>query len=164
MLDDFRIDFISNKGNTKGRIVSFFYRFASLASKSLFLRILLFPYLIFYKLLFEWFIGFEVPYTTKIGAGFKVFHLQAIVINKYSVIGKGFTCRHNLTIGNKLKGGGCPVIGNNVEVGANVCILGDISIGDNVIIGAGSIVISNIPSNCVVVGNPGKVVKSNIVI
>ena len=52
-----------------------------------------------------------------------------------------------------------PKLGNNVDVGAHVCILGNIKIGNNVKIGAGSIVVKDIPDNCVVVGNPAKVIK-----
>ena len=52
-----------------------------------------------------------------------------------------------------------PTIGDNVEVGANVVIIGDIEIGNNVVIGAGSVVVKSIPSNCIVAGNPAKVIK-----
>jgi putative colanic acid biosynthesis acetyltransferase WcaB len=70
--------------------------------------------------------------------------------------------RHSTTIGNLDNGTGqnsCPSIGNNVDIGSNVCIIGKVEIGDNVIIGAGSVVVKNIPSNCVVVGNPAKIIK-----
>ena len=55
-----------------------------------------------------------------------------------------------------------PSIGDNVSLGANVNILGDITIGDNVVIGAGSVVVKDVPSNCVVAGNPAKIIhKTN---
>lgn len=44
------------------------------------------------------------------------------------------------------------MIGNNVELGANVVIIGDITIGNNVTIGAGSVVLDSIPDNALVVG------------
>jgi len=50
--------------------------------------------------------------------------------------------------------GGSPIIGNNVNIGSNSCIIGHVTIGDNVIIGAGSIVVKDVPSNVVVAGNP----------
>lgn len=63
-------------------------------------------------------------------------------------------------MGNKTDGSGdIPTIGNNVFVGANVVIIGNITIGDNVIIGAGAVVTKNVPSNCIVVGNPARVLK-----
>lgn len=52
-----------------------------------------------------------------------------------------------------------PVIGDNVTLGANVTIIGDVHIGNNVIIGAGSVVVKNVPDNCVVAGNPAKVIR-----
>lgn len=152
-------DFDNNRGNTKGKIVAFCFRLASLGGKHPVLKILLSPYLVFYKFMFEWVIGFEVPYRTRIGKGLKVYHLQAIVINPNVVIGENFVARQNLTIGSSRPNGKCPVIGNNVECGAQVVIVGDITIGNNVIIGAGSIVISSFPDNCVVVGNPARMVN-----
>lgn len=88
-------------------------------------------------------------------------HPYATVINCKS-IGDNFTCCHLTTIGNKKHGFNdlVPTIGNNVSIGANVTILGDITIGDNVIIGAGSVVLHDIPSNSIVGGNPAKVIKT----
>ena len=54
-----------------------------------------------------------------------------------------------------------PTIGNNVTIGANASVLGDITIGDNVKIGAGSVVVKDVPPNTTVVGIPGRVVKRN---
>lgn len=51
-------------------------------------------------------------------------------------------------------------IGNNVWIGANVCVLPGVTIGDNCVIGAGSVVVKDIPCDSVAVGNPCKVIKS----
>ena len=60
-----------------------------------------------------------------------------------------------------LPSGGMPIkIGNNVFVGVNSTILGNVEIGDNVIIAAGSVVCRSLPSNTVCAGNPAKVVKT----
>lgn len=45
-----------------------------------------------------------------------------------------------------------PIIGNNVTLGANVCIVGDFHVGDSVMAGCGSVVVKDIPDNCVVAG------------
>lgn len=68
---------------------------------------------------------------------------------------------HLTTIGNALHGRNdlVPTIGNNVSLGANVTIIGDICIGNNVIIGAGSVVVKDVPDNCVIAGNPAKIIK-----
>lgn len=51
------------------------------------------------------------------------------------------------------------MIGDNVFVGANVVIIGDVHIGDNCIIGAGAVVVKSIPDNSIVVGNPAHIIK-----
>jgi acetyltransferase-like isoleucine patch superfamily enzyme len=48
------------------------------------------------------------------------------------------------------------VIGNNVYIGKETCILKGTCIGDNVIIGAKSLVNKDIPSDCVAAGVPAK--------
>lgn len=98
--------------------------------------------------------------STKIDGGLMCFHPFSTVINAKS-IGENFEFRNGLTIGNKFNDNNLlPVIGNNVTVGANVCIIGDIIVGDNVIIGAGSVVVKSVPSNSIIAGNPAKVIKS----
>lgn len=51
-------------------------------------------------------------------------------------------------------------IGNNVWIGANVCVLPGVTIGNSCIIGAGSVVTKDIPPHSVAVGNPCKIIKS----
>ena len=69
--------------------------------------------------------------------------------------------RQFTTIG-KANGDACPTIGNNVTLGANVTIIGDVKIGDNCIIGAGAVVVKDVPADSIVVGNPGKVISKRI--
>ncbi len=87
-------------------------------------------------------------------------HPYATILNAKS-IGKNFTCRQCTTIGNKKDGRNdlVPTIGDNVTVGANVVIIGDVKIGDNVIIGAGAVVVADIPDNVVIAGNPAKIIR-----
>jgi putative colanic acid biosynthesis acetyltransferase WcaB len=146
--------------NTKGRFFLRAFRRSNYFTKTKFRRIVGLPYRVYYKILFNYILGIDIPDTTVIGNGFNVFHGQGIVINDKSVIGDYVTIRQNTTIGNSRADGGCPVIGNNVEIGANSIIIGDIVIGNNSIIGAGSVVVKNVPPNVVVGGNPAKIIRN----
>lgn len=96
---------------------------------------------------------------TKIDGGMMCFHPFATVINAKS-IGRNFEFRNGLTIGNKGNDNSLlPTIGNDVTVGANAVIIGDINIGNNVIIGAGSVVVKDVPSGVVVAGNPAQIIR-----
>ena len=97
-----------------------------------------------------------------IEGGIFVAHPYSTILNAKS-IGKNFSCRQCTTIGNKRDGDGtanCPIIGDNVTLGANVCIIGPITIGNNVVVGAGSVVVKDVPDNVVVAGNPARIIHS----
>ncbi|GAB4043915.1 serine acetyltransferase [Spirosoma litoris] len=155
-------DWSVNERNIKGRLILIGFRLSSLATKNSLFFLILIPQLIIYRVIVEWFLGTELPYKTKVAKGLKLHHGQATVINDGSIIGKNCTLRHSTTIGSKLLSNGyyssSPVIGDNVDIGSNVCIIGPISIGDNVKIGAGSIVVKDVPPNCIVAGNPARVI------
>ena len=102
------------------------------------------------------------PLCPNMGGGVFCIHPYSTILHAKS-IGENFSCRQNTTIGNKSDGrpDELPIIGNNVTLGANVIIIGNIKIGDNVTIGAGSVVVKDIPANSVAVGNPAKVIKTD---
>lgn len=152
-------DWKANRQNTKGKIIMVSFRIANYTRNAKILNLLFLPYIAFYKLTFEWILGVELPYRAKVGRGLKLLHGHSLVVNERTIIGEHCILRHSTTIGNDGKSDACPVLGNYVDIGANVCIIGGVNVGDNSTIGAGSVVIKDIPPNVVAVGNPARIVR-----
>ncbi len=99
--------------------------------------------------------NFIIPYDVILGDGLKYDHPFSTILNAKS-IGKGCRIKNTITIGNKNDNESFrPVIGDNVYIGVNAVVIGDIKIGDNCIIGAGTILTKDIPDNHVVIGGGG---------
>ncbi len=160
-------DWDANRGNLKGRFVLAFFRLAQIFArrKGSLIWWLGLPVMIGYRLLTEYFLGFELRPRTQIGPGLVLEHAFALVVNDQTVIGHHVHLRHCITIGCVKKPDGSqgpsPVIGDYVEIGANACIIGGIRIGNNARIGAGAVVTKDVPPGVTVVGNPAVIVKSS---
>jgi serine O-acetyltransferase len=90
----------------------------------------------------------DISLEADIGIGLKIMHRVGVVITGRAKIGQNFVVRQNTTIGIVGREVGVIQIGDNVNLGANVCIIGDhLNIGDNVIIGAMALVTKDVPSN-----------------
>jgi len=158
-------DWKANCSNpTKGKYVVVLFRFAQFVKGNRFLFYLFIWYLFLYRIIVEWFMCIELSWHTEIGAGLQIYHGSGLVIHPNSKIGENCRIRQCTTIGIKQSVSnsydtGAPSIGNNVDIGCNSVIIGDIVIGDNTIIGAGSIVIRDLPKYCIAVGNPARIVK-----
>lgn len=98
----------------------------------------------------------EFSDTTQIGPGFYVGHPYGITINPKTVMGSNINIHKGVTIGqeNRGKRKGVPTIGNDVWIGINSTIVGNITIGDDVLIAPNSYVNCDIPSHSIVIGNP----------
>jgi putative colanic acid biosynthesis acetyltransferase WcaB len=159
-------DWKANRGNVKARIVLTMFRLVNAINRYMLLKIILFPYLMFYRFFVEWVLCIELPRKLTAGKNLVFYHGQGLVINFKTVIGQNCVLRNGVTIGHKKLADGtlsnCPQIGNNVDIGPNVCIIGDITIGDNVTIGAGAVVVKSIPANSVAVGNPARVLDNKV--
>lgn len=107
--------------------------------------------------------GFQIPYTTNIDKGFCIEHFGRTIINPNAVIGKNVNISTGVTIGRTTRGKleGSPTIGDEVWIGTNSVIVGNISIGNNVLIAPNSYVNRDIPSNSIVIGNPCKIIPNN---
>ncbi len=155
---------VNDETNTKCRFILIMFRLAQIIRRlPAPLSWLSIFYHAFYNLLVECILGVELPWKAQIGSNLKLFHGIALVINPETSIGANCTLRNSITIGNKRLPNGSytrgPEIGNNVDIGANVVIIGHILIGDNAVIGAGSVVVKDVPKGAVVVGNPARVIR-----
>lgn len=98
----------------------------------------------------------ELSVDTKIGDGLYFGHPYAITINPKATIGKNCNLHKGVTIGqeNRGKRKGVPTIGNNVWIGINATVVGNVIIGDDVLIAPNSFVNCDVPSHSIVFGNP----------
>ncbi|QRQ61204.1 serine acetyltransferase [Sphingobacterium multivorum] len=156
LIDVIKADFEANKGNFYGKFIVFHFRIAQYFSthENRFFRLIGYPIYKFYRIFFPIFMSVEIPDLAIIGKGFCLWHGMGLVINQQVIIGDNVLLRHNTTIGNKYEGSPCPIIGNNVNIGAHCVIIGEVTIGDNVIIGAGTIVTKSLPCNSIAYGIP----------
>lgn len=75
-------------------------------------------------------------------------------------MGKNVNITSGVVIGqtNRGKKQGIPTIGDEVWIGVNSVIVGDITIGKNVLIAPNSYINFDVPDNSVVIGNPAKII------
>ena len=98
----------------------------------------------------------EINSLTSIGGGLYIGHPYCITINPKTVLGRNINIHKGVTIGqeNRGKRKGTPIIGNEVWIGVNVTIVGNVKIGCDVLIAPNSYVNCDIPDHSVVFGNP----------
>ncbi len=104
--------------------------------------------------------GMEISWKTKIGKGLYIGHPHNITINPKAVLGDNVNIHKGVTIGQENRGSrkGAPTIGNQVWIGINSTIVGNVTIGDDVLIAPNSFVNCDVPSHSVVIGNPCKII------
>lgn len=151
----------------KSKFIIILFRLSSLRYSNIFLKVILIPIHFFYYLIVEIFMGVEIKARTKIGWGLIIYHPISIVINPDAILGNNCILRHCITIGNKYDrltkiATSSPVIGDNVEFGANSTIIGPISIGDNSKIGANVFIDFNIPDESIVVPVRSSILKRKV--
>jgi len=93
----------------------------------------------------------------EIGPGLRIEHPAGIVIGAGVVIGNSCTILQGTTIGSrdsrsKDLSNKFPRLGDNVKIGANSTILGEVQIGSNSIIGAHSLVLKSTAENSTIMG------------
>ncbi len=101
--------------------------------------------------------GIEISQDAQIGRGIYLGHAYNITIGNGAILGDNVNLHKGCTIGkeNRGKRKGAPNIGNNVAVGINSTIIGNIKIGNDVMIAANAFVNFDVPDHSIVLGNPG---------
>ena len=106
--------------------------------------------------------GVDIHPGAVIGGGLMVDHGTGVVIGETCVIGSCCTFMHGITLGGTGKSTTFdrhPKIGNNVFLGCQCTVLGNIRVGNNVIVGSGSLVLSPVEDGVTAVGSPAVPVK-----
>jgi serine O-acetyltransferase len=119
---------------------------------------------VLYRLMYRYvrnYYGIELPATTKVGRRLLLAHQHGIVIHPRAVIGDDCIILHNCTVGatTRARIQQAPKLGNRVQLGCNVVIIGNVVIGDDVRIGPNATIMTNIPAGTTVVTAPPRLVK-----
>lgn len=102
----------------------------------------------------------QIPSEAMIGEGLYIGHFGDIIVNPEAVIGKNFCISVGTLVGNAQgKRRGVPTIGDNVYMGRNSIVIGNVNIGNNVLIAPGAFVNFDVPDNSIVLGNPGQIIR-----
>lgn len=105
-------------------------------------------------------LGLSIPCNV-FDKGLRIVHYGSVTVNPGCKVGKNCRIYNNTVLGTLGAGfeEGYPVLGDNVFIGTNACILGDVHVGNNVVIAAGAMVVHDVPDNVTVAGVPAKIVK-----
>ncbi len=106
--------------------------------------------------------GIEIHPGATIGRRFFIDHGMGVVIGETTIVGDDVLLYKGVVLGGTSLEDTKrhPTIGNNVVVGTNAIVLGNIEIGDDCQIGAGSVVTKSAPAGSTIVGIPGKTLES----
>lgn len=110
----------------------------------------------------RFFTGIEIHPGATIGRRFFIDHGMGVVIGETTIVKDDVLLYKGVVLGGTSLEDTKrhPTIGNNVVVGTDAIVLGNIEIGDNCKIGAGSVVTKPAPPDSTIVGIPGKTLES----
>lgn len=104
-------------------------------------------------------LGFEI-WGTKIGKGLTLYHNGPIVINRETVIGDFCKFHGDNCLGNDGITKDCPILGNNIDIGVGVKILGGVELADNITVAAGAVVVKSFTEPGITIGGvPARKIK-----
>jgi serine O-acetyltransferase len=107
--------------------------------------------------------GVDIHPGAQLGHRLFIDHATGVVIGETAIVGDDVTMYQGVTLGGtgKQHGKRHPTICNNVFIGNNANVLGNITVGENSRVGAGSVVLNDVPPNSTVVGVPAHIVYRN---
>lgn len=107
--------------------------------------------------------GVDIHPGATLGRRLFIDHATGVVIGETAIVGDDVTMYQGVTLGGtgKQHGKRHPTICNNVFIGNNANVLGNITVGENSRVGAGSVVLADVPPNSTVVGVPAHIVYRN---
>lgn len=111
----------------------------------------------------RFFTGVDIHPGATLGPRLFIDHATGVVIGETAIVGADVTMYQGVTLGGtgKQSGKRHPTICDNVFIGNNANILGNITVGENSRVGAGSVVLADVPENSTVVGVPAHIVYRN---
>jgi serine O-acetyltransferase len=111
----------------------------------------------------RFFTGVDIHPGALLGRRLFIDHATGVVIGETAIVGSGVTIYQGVTLGGtgKQHGKRHPTICDNVFIGNNANVLGNITVGENSRVGAGSVVLTDVPPNSTVVGVPAHIVYRN---
>jgi serine O-acetyltransferase len=126
-------------------------------------KLLRMPMTLMYFILEKWVqitCGIHLPYTVKVGRRVHIWHFGGLILHARS-IGDEVQLRHNTTFGvaRTNQNRAIPTIGNRVDIGVGVCVLGNVNVGDDAVLGANAVVVKDVPANSIAVGIPAKIIS-----
>lgn len=104
--------------------------------------------------------GLEIL-SDNIGPGLYIGHAHNINVNPDTIIGKNCNLNKGCTLGRENRGirEGAPVLGDNVWIGTNSIVVGNVHIGNDVLIAPNAYVNFDVPDHSIVLENPGRIIK-----
>jgi serine O-acetyltransferase len=102
--------------------------------------------------------GVEIHPAATVGRRVTIDHGMGVVIGETAEVGDDVHMYHGVTLGGDANEPvkRHPTVEDDVRIGANATLLGDITIGENAAVGAGSVVTGDVEAGTTVAGVPAK--------
>ncbi|KAB7513924.1 serine acetyltransferase [Halosegnis rubeus] len=102
--------------------------------------------------------GIEIHPGATVGERVFIDHGMGVVVGETAEIGDDVNMYHGVTLGGRSseRVKRHPTVEDDVTLGANATLIGDIVVGEGATVGAGAVVVEDVPAGATVVGNPAQ--------